>query len=194
MLEKVACKTCGVLILPATARKNNGFCMPCKNGYREQIEKSKEYYAKERELNKSCPFRALWREVVRKVHNEPGGFGKLSDDEKIYFSVGVLDGEVYNGGFIQFFDNSSGEYYRYVELGLIRLGAKESLSLLRQAKEIIFGANNVPKEQGKRWKYTQVSDVGNSLDSLDTEYYECSEDIGSLMESFAVETGLVKNA
>lgn len=194
MVEKVPCNSCGKLILPTTAEKNDGLCMPCKNGYREQIEKSKEYYAKERDLNKNCPFRALWRKIVSKVYDESGGFGKLSDDEKIYFAVGLLDGEVYNGGFIQYFDNSSGEYYKYAELGLIRLKAKESLQLLRRAKDIAFGDKSVPKEQDKRSKFTQTPGVGEALDSLDTEYYECSDDIGQLMEGFALDAGLIKNA
>jgi len=194
MVEKVACKSCGKLILPTTAKKNYGLCMPCKNGYREQIEKSKEHYKKERELDKTCPFRALWQELVSKVHDSPGGFAVLTEDEKIYFSVGILDGEVYNGGFVQFFDNSSGEYYRYAELGLIRLGAKSSLKLLREAKKLAFGEGGVPKEQSIRWKYVKSETVSNSLDSMDTEYYNCPEDIGSLMEQFALEAGLVKNA
>ena len=168
--------------------------MPCKNGYRENIEKSKTYYARERELDKTCPFRALWRELVKKVYDEPDGFEKLSEEEKQYFSVGVLDGEVYNGGFIQFFDNSSGEYYRYAELGLIRIGAKQSLHILRRAKEVAFGKDEVPKDQEKRWRYIRDSGIEKALDSLDSEYYETQDEIGQKLEAFALEIGLVKNA
>ncbi|HFD32883.1 MAG TPA: DUF4375 domain-containing protein [Gammaproteobacteria bacterium] len=194
MAQKVACKTCGKLILPTTASKNDGLCMPCKNGYRESIEKSKTYYAKERELDKSCPFRALWRELVRKVYDEPNGFDKLSEEEKQYFAVGVLDGEVHNGGIIQFFDNSSGEYYRYAELGLVRIGAKKSLHILRKAKETTFGGDAVPKEQEKRWRYTRDKEVEKALERLDTEYYESQDEIGEMLEAFALESGLIKNA
>lgn len=194
MADKVACKKCGNMILLTTATKNDGLCMPCKNGYREHIEQSKEYYARERELEKTCPFRALWRELVRKVYDQPYGFEKLSKEEKQYFSVGVLNGEVYNGGFIQYFENSSGEFYLYAELGLMRIGAKESLRILRRARVIAFGQQTVPSDREKRWKYTEMPGVQEALNELDTEYYECSDDVGSLLELFALDTGLVSNA
>jgi hypothetical protein len=33
--EKIPCVRCGAMILPVTARLNDGLCMPCKNGVRE---------------------------------------------------------------------------------------------------------------------------------------------------------------
>ena len=194
MTEKVPCTKCRTLILPSTALKNDGLCMPCKTGNRENIEKAKLYYAKERELNITCPFRALWRELVDKVHNKPIGFSGLTDEEKMYFAVGVLNGETYNGGIIQFFDNSSGEYYQYAELGLVRLGANKSLFLLREAKKELFGDAEVPKDQEKRWSVMRNANRDEALDKLDTEYYKNMDNIEAKMESFAIETGLAKNA
>jgi len=194
MTEKVACAKCGVMILLSTAQKNDGLCMPCKTGNRQNIENAKLYYAKERELDKTCPFRALWRELVDKVHNQPIGFSGLTEEEKIYFAVGVLNGETYNGGIIQFFDNTSGEYYRYAELGLIRLGANNSLSLLRTAKKELFGNGDVPQNQEKRWSIMRKANREAELDKLDTEYYKDLDNLETKMENFAKETGLVKNA
>jgi len=194
MTEKVACTECGVLILPTTSEKNNGRCMPCKTGNRKNIENSKLYYERERVLDKTCPFRAMWRELVDKVHNQSSGFTGLSEEEKIYYSVGVLNGETYNGGIIQFFENTSGEYYRYAELGLIRLGASNSLSLLRTAKKELFGDAEVPKDQEKRWAIMRNKNREEALDNLDTEYYKDLDGIENKMESFAKEVGLVENA
>lgn len=192
MGDKIPCKECGALILPTTAEKNGGLCMPCKNGYRKNIEQSKEYYKKERELDATCPYRALWRNLVKKVYDPLKGFETLSEDEKQYYAVGILDGEIYNGGFVQYFDNTSGGHYRYSELGLVRIGAKESLKLLREAKLAAFGKDPVPKEQTKRWPYTN-DEISKKLDDLDTKYYETKEDVSELLEAFARETGLVKN-
>lgn len=192
MSEKIPCKECGALILPATAEKNGDLCMPCKNGYRKNIEQSKEYYKKERELDGTCPFRALWRDLVKRVYDSSKGFEALSEDEKQYFAVGILDGEVYSGGFVQYFDNMPSEYYRYSELGLIRIGAKESLQLLRKAKLTVFGNNPVSKEQTKCWLHVN-DEIAKKLDDLDSQYYEMKEDIGELLEAFACETGLVKD-
>jgi len=49
MTQRVPCKKCGAEILPATAKATGGVCMACKNGIRKSLEKSKEYYRKERE-------------------------------------------------------------------------------------------------------------------------------------------------
>ncbi len=194
MAEKVACTECGALILPTTAAKNGGMCMPCKTGNRKNIENAKLYYAREKELDKTCPFRAMWRELVDKVHNQEAGFKGLTEEEKIYFSVGVLNSEAYNGGLIQFFENTSGEYYRYAELGLIRLGANNSLSLLRATKKELFGDGEVPKDQEKRWTLLRNQNSEDVLDKLDTEYYKDLDDLDTKMEIFAKDNGLVENA
>lgn len=194
MTEKVPCIECGAMVLPATAERTGGLCMPCKNGNRESMEQAKEYYKKERELDKTCPYRAFWRKLVDKVYDQKTGFSGLTDDEKLYYSVNVLSGEVYNGGFMQFFDNTSGEHYRHAELGLIRLNAIKSLKLLRKAKHELFGDQSVPKNQTQRWLVTQNSNQEKVLDSLDTKFYEDPDNLGDKLEAFAQESGLVKNA
>ncbi|WDE06720.1 DMP19 family protein [Thalassomonas viridans] len=194
MSEKVPCTECGVAVLPSTAERTGGLCMPCKNGTRKNIEQSKEYYKRERELDKTCPFRALWRGLVDKVYKQEGGFAALSEDEKLYYSVNALGGEVYNGGFVQYFDNSSGETYRYAELGLVRLGATSSLKLLRKAKEELLGSGSVPKDQAERWAAIKKHSDEPDLDGLDTEFYKDPDQLDKKLESFAVEVGLVKNA
>lgn len=194
MTEKVPCAKCGALVLPSTAERTGGVCMACKNGIRESMEKSKEYYKKERELDKTCPFRLFWRELVSRVYDENKGFKYLSEAEKIYFSVNCLSGEVYNGGFDQYFSNSAGENYTHAELGLIQLKATNSLRLLRKAKQIVFGSSAVPKEQYLRQVATDSDDVSTALDELDTEFYKDPDQLAEKLEAYAINNGLVKNA
>lgn len=182
------------MILSSTATRNGGVCTPCKNGTRKSIELSKEHYARERELDRTCPFRALWRELVDRVHNRPGGFENLSEAEKQYFAVRVLVGEVYNGGFDQYFHNSSADYYRYAELGLMRMGATEALALLRASKAVVFGDSGVPREQSQRWM--RLKSVGDSpaLDLLDSKFWTDLDSLDAELERLAYEEGLVKHA
>ena len=168
--------------------------MPCKNGNRNNIEQAKEYYKKERELEKTCPFKALWRELVDKVYNREGGFSRLSEAEKIYYAVNVLSGEVYNGGFIQYFDNTAGEHYGYAELGLESLSACHSLDLLRQAKMALFGSAIVPTEQVQRWSIIRKNTDESDLELLDTEFYKDKDKLGDKLEGYAVKSSLIKNA
>jgi hypothetical protein len=111
-MERVACKKCGALILPDTAKRNDGLCTPCKGGFRERIEAGKLRQAQEREFKQS-PERRFWLDLVSRAHAYPDGLTKLSSAEKTYYSVSCLIGEVYNGGFEQFFFNSAGSMYGF---------------------------------------------------------------------------------
>lgn len=194
MEEQIGCKDCGAMILSSTAARNGGVCMPCKNGTRKNIESAKEHYARERELNRTCPFRALWRELVNKVHNQPGGFEALSEGEKQYYAVRVLVGEVYNGGFEQYFHNSSADYFRYAELGLMRIGATESLALLRASKAVVFGNDSVPREQSARWIGLKSTNNSPALELLDSKFWTDPDSLETKLERFAYEESLVKHA
>lgn len=194
MSEKIPCTKCGALVLPSTAERTGGLCMPCKSGNRENIERGKEYYKKQRELDKTCPYRALWKELINKVYHTEGGFNILSEEEQLYFAVTVLTGEVYNGGFDQFFTNSSGAYYCKAELGLVRLGATHSLKLLHQAKERCFGQNSVPQDREMRWELLRKNNTELELDSLDTLFYKDPDQLEQKLENFAIDVGLIKNS
>ena len=202
MVEKVPCKTCGAMILPTTAEKNGGLCMPCKQGNRENIENSKEYYKKQKEYD---PFRELWHSLVKRVHatdDEEAGFNALTDDEKIYFAVGILDGEVYNGGMHQFFSNSSGSLFQEVIKGLELLNATNSLWLVRKATKILFGDINPPKNRFQRWEaMKQYPEDDNAptpewsveLEKINEQYWEDPDGINDLLVNFAETKGLVEH-
>lgn len=194
MSDKISCTECGALVLLSTAKRTGGVCMPCKNGNRKNIEQAKEYYQRERELDKTCPFRELWRELVDKVYKQEGGFAALSEAEKTYYAVNTLSGEVYNGGFIQYFDNTDGEHYMYAELGLEILSATHSLRLLRQAKIALFGSAIVPTDQALRWAIIRKHTDEPDLDALDTEFYKDEDKLGEKLEAYAIKVSLVKDA
>lgn len=191
MSEKVPCTACQTLIMSSTAERNAGLCMPCKNGNRENIEQAKAYYQKERELDKTCPFRALWRDIVVRVHDDKQGFHTLSEAAQHYYAVNCLSGEVYNGGFIQYFDNSSGEHYAVAERGLEQIGALHSLALLQQAKQAVFGDHPVPIDRDQRLAATDNPVAEARLNQLDDEFYKDLDNLDIKLESYAIQTGLV---
>ncbi|PQJ37249.1 hypothetical protein BTO00_23470 [Vibrio campbellii] len=194
MFDKVPCRECEAMVLPSTAKRTGGLCMPCKNGTRKSMNAAKKRADKERELERTCPYRALWLDLVDKVYSQNSGFSSLSENEQLYYSVNVLSGEVYNGGFDQYFTNTSADNYRDAEYGLVRLGATNSIKLLRSAKEQLFGSNSVPKNQVERWELIQRLNRHTDLDSLDTEFYKDLDDLDDKLETFALKVGLVKNA
>jgi hypothetical protein len=172
--------------------------MACKQGIRQNIEASKEYYKKQKQYD---PFRALWFSLVNKVHKTDAGFSGLTEEEKTYFVVNILDGEAYNGGIEQFFSNSSGEYYLRAIDGLLDLGAVESLRLLREAKEILFGDGPVPEKQMDRYHAMRHLPDGAEkekplwylrLDEIDSEYYKDPDGLAEKLKLYAEDKGLVE--
>lgn len=150
-MNKIACSTCGTSILVTTAMRNDGKCLPCTNGTRESIEESRRRHREQRELARTpSPSSIHWCELVDRVHKGQGGFEALSDIEKRYFAVCCLESEIYNGGFDQFFSNSSGSYYEQALNGLADMGAVESVQLLRKAKQVLFDFSDVSTDTGTR--------------------------------------------
>jgi len=189
---KIPCTECGTVILPTTSSKNDGRCIPCFNGTRETIESSRDYYRKLREYN---PLIELWRSIADRVYKTQTGLAGLHPDERLYFAVGIFDGEINNGGFDQFFWNSSGDMYQDVIDGLQRLNAFESLRLLEQAALIIFRNGKVPQDRQIRVEELRSSEneiMSNELDSLDQAYYAKSEDINEILTQFAEKTNLIQ--
>jgi len=192
--EQVTCEKCGALILQATADKTGGVYMPCKKGMRESIEAAKLYYQRERELDRTDPLRRLWRELVDRVHLTEPGYAGLSDAGKKYFAVQLLVREVYNGGFEQYFHNSSGSYYGDAEIGLEEMGATQSLSLLRRVRHLIFGIAPVPEETRQRreilWQQPYESYSGR-LDELDHLFCQDPDGLDDRTEAFAKQHRIV---
>lgn len=193
MNKQTKCLRCGALILSSTALKTDGLCMPCKGGYRETIDEAKRRAREEREQMHTDPFRKLWVSLVERADGPAGGFEMLSESEKLYYAVGLLELEVYNGGFHQYFFNSSGSSYSYAEKGLISLGAIQTVELLRQAKEILFPSMAVPLDTSARRRLIPPDadrdepppDWTQRLDELDRRFWADSENLGSRLKAFA---------
>jgi hypothetical protein len=198
MKDKIPCKECKEMILPRTVEKTGGICMACKQGIREIIEQSKEFYRKQKEYD---PYRELWTYLVNKAYTVENGFETLTKEEKLYLSVGIFDGEVYNGGMYQFFSNSSGELYEEVVKGLKTLKATKSLSLLKQAVSILFDKNEPPKDRLHRWQEMKQFPKDENeprpkweleLDEIETQYYEDPDNLIELVNNYAETTGLIQ--
>jgi len=194
-MEKVPCSKCGVSILPATASRNDGACMPCANGIRDSLEKSRQYYRTQRELDKTDPTRIYWPSLIKRVHHTENGYSGLTTAEKYYFSVTCLSGDVINGGFDQYFYNSASDHYQDAVAGLEEIGALASLSLLLQAKQVVFGFDEVPAiTSRRRLTSAQTSDSQKSrLDKLDRLFWADPDNLGRKLEVFLLRHGLVSH-
>jgi len=198
-MSKVACTQCGAMILPRTAAETGGICMACKQGIRESMEASREYYRKLKEYD---PHRALWEWLVAQAQVDPS-LGFMADAHRHYFAVGLLEGEVYNGGFDQFFWNSSGDYYSDAVAGLKVLEAERSLELLQEAARVLFGRALPPVDRKARWvamrrrQRLQVllgrrRRTSDRLDALEKLFWEDPDRLGEKLPAFAQQSGILE--
>jgi hypothetical protein len=108
---------------------------------------------------------------------------KLTKGQQAVFSTWWLEAEVNNGGFNQFYFNSSGQYAKMAEIGLETIGAKKFSELCSRANKI-FTENKERLEEFDDGTVESFSESykDNPLNDLDTEFYELyeSENIGDL--------------
>ncbi len=107
---------------------------------------------------------------------------KLSDEEKVIVYIEELEREVNNGGFSQFFNNSSGDYTEEVIQSLRKVGSVNFLRLVESAKSQ-FPNSFVPVDSTERQQILEEieNDASETWDRLDSEFYQYDEDIYALM-------------
>ncbi len=113
--------------------------------------------------------------------------GPLSPEERVVLAIEALEREVNNGGYDQFFLNSSNEYATEIEAALRSIGcprqadiARRALAALRINGAITPGSINKAQEAGGEA-------LRESLGELDGEYYSCDEPIADRLFAFVKE-------
>ena len=169
---KVPCIECGKPVSAKQAAKRNGLCLRCGA--------------------KRDPFFVLAMSLVEKVHSLPdaSGFATLSDVEKLYYALTLLQNEVNNGGFHQFFFNSSGSYYELIESGLVTFDEAHTFELLQQAKRVVFPGVAVPVDMETR-RELMSNCSPSQLDQLDRRFYSLPDTLTPKLKEFARKHGLV---
>lgn len=197
-MQRLLCARCGDSIHPDTAARNAGLCLPCVRGNQLSIEERRAQHQKQREAELArlaSPEFHYWRTLIDRVYKTEAGFESLPHGDRLYYLVNVLSGEVFNGGFDQFFSNSSGDRYAETLVALSEVGAQASLDLLQQAKRALFGDRDVPVDRTIRFKLMRTSSeahpdykrVNETLDELDREFYKDPDNLGDVLDKVATE-------
>ena len=112
---------------------------------------------------------------------DPDKFDEMSPDARDIYVVGLLDSEVNNGGFSQYFWNTEGQFAANTLEVLKRIGAKETASLLGRAVKL-YGAP--PSGDVEEW-YDRLEKVESEhadvLEDLDEHFYEVLDDLPVLL-------------
>jgi hypothetical protein len=116
---------------------------------------------------------------------EREGFAALTPAEQVAYCVDALEREVNNGGFEQFFWNSSGDTAHETLEALQALGAQQAAGLLREAIAH-FPGGKVPASRDERERLLQSMPTGSrdKWSELDSRFCAYPDDLTALMRRY----------
>lgn len=106
---------------------------------------------------------------------------KCSKGQQAFFVTWIVEGEVNNGGFNQFYFNSSGQYAEMAVEGFALFGATKYVDLMKRANKIYSENEERLKsyDDGTIESFSE-SYKDNPLNALDDEFYELTEPLPDL--------------
>jgi len=151
MSDKVACKECGALILATTAERTAD--RACRVRKASAKEEGKRWHEERKKvLANPNPAAKHWRWLVEQVHRTSAGCDGLSDANKFYFAAVLLEGEIHNGGFDQYFHDGSADYFSHAIRGLEEMEATlQSRRAGRRTCIVRCGDRSQPRRQDFIW-------------------------------------------
>lgn len=113
---------------------------------------------------------------------ERAGVAGLSDPQRNYLALNWLDAEVCNGGFSQFFFNSTGELAGYAVTAAKAVGATDAAEVIRSAVAL-FGPSGPAADRAERLEQLSELDL-DALRELNSKYYALPADIHVLLQQY----------
>ena len=112
-------------------------------------------------------------------------FAEQSDEQKVFTTVWMLESEVNNGGFAQYFDNDRGETVGLAVAALQQIGANQCASIVERAIGTVCGGAMPPDAHGWETVIAGISDEsGETLDGLDAEFFKYPDNLTELLFEF----------
>jgi hypothetical protein len=130
------------------------------------------------------------KQLIALSENPAAQFWKVSYEEltaaeKVFVSIWELESEVNNGGFDQYFLNSSGDNARYCVSALEKIGAMNFAALVKQANSV-FENGEPPADPGIRQpQVVKFSDEQKKfLGELDQKFFKYPDNLTDLLFDF----------
>ena len=123
-------------------------------------------------------------ELIDNKIGDSNSLENLSDSEKTVLYVNILEREVNNGGFGQFFYNSSGQYAHEILGAYQKIEAYKTADIIKRAINL-FPTLPVPKNWETRQDIVLEIDSDAGLwNELDNEFYKYEDNISDLTIKF----------
>ena len=110
---------------------------------------------------------------------------KLTEPQKQFYYNQCLEREINNGGFNQYFANSSGGFAHQTDQSLILIGASATAQILQKAIDQ-FPDNKVPQDRNKRIELVEQMEVTSNdvWEELEEKFFEYEDNLNMLNLSF----------
>ncbi len=126
-------------------------------------------------------------EIIGRKITEKDNFDNLNEFEKTFILIDVLEHNVTNGGFIQLFFNSSGQFAHEIFQAYIAIKATKTVDIISKAIQL-FPTIPVPKSIRIRQEILMESSANLDLwDSLDEEFDKYEDNILQLTINYVRE-------
>jgi hypothetical protein len=112
---------------------------------------------------------------------------KLSSSQKTFLFIENLEREINNGGFNQFYFNSSGDFSEETIKALLEIGAKKTAEIVKRANSE-FKNRTVPKDRTERQTELELieKNAEENWNKCDSEFYEYQDDLTELLIAFVI--------
>lgn len=109
--------------------------------------------------------------------------------ERVFFVCQEVMDEVNNGGFSQFFFNSSGKFSMECEAAFREIGAHKTAEICRKA--VACFKSPLPADRNEREDFLEElendEEISDFLCGCDAEFYACPDDIENLLYRYATD-------
>jgi hypothetical protein len=113
------------------------------------------------------------------------GYERLTDAQKVFVCVWSLEGEVNNGGFDQFYFNSSGDWAVETPAALEKIGAHQAAAIVRKANSVFPDGKPSNDRELRQQQLDALPDaVRDSFQQIDSQFYKYPDNLESLLRTF----------
>jgi len=121
-------------------------------------------------------------EIIGRKIPSRDSFHHLNTFEKTFIYIDVFEKHTSNGGFEEFFWNSSGQFSHEILEAYEKIGAIHTASIIYEAIQL-FGEIPIPKNTA--YRRTIINGLKpNTWEALDNEFYNSEDNIISLVLEF----------
>jgi hypothetical protein len=136
---------------------------------------------------RALPARKAYREIVNAIiRHDREGSEDPSEKRRDFHRAAAFHAEVLNGGFEQYFTNSSGKEYRLTLASLAAVGATAQRDLLLRSVDLLSPYVDLTDRHQVGEYLFGTSQARDAFGALDEQYYASLESFYKAMTEFAL--------